>query len=288
MQHYFNSRWVEKHEILIPGTDLAVTRAYAMFDYLRTYQQLPFHLDAHIARLFRTGEIIHLDPPHTREEIRDIVREGIRRNRGEAEELDIKIVVTGGHSDDGITPLAGRQNMYILFGPVKPHLEPYYHDGGKLITRPLSRILTAAKSSVYLSMIVYRAEARATGALEIINVRPDGVVTECMRSNIFFIIGDQVVTPTDDILRGVTRQVVIELLARAGTLVQVRTVHASEFPTVQGALTTGSGSELIPIVQIDDQVLGDGLVHPKVRDIMQIFTHYTESYTGEDMFEKCE
>lgn len=278
LKHYFKKSWVSRDQILLPGTDLAVTRGYALFDYLRTYDQVPFHLDEHIERLFRTASIINLQPPFSRDEIIAIVREGIVKNAPHSRELDVKIVVTGGDSLDGISVQEGAQNFYVLFGSITPHDEIYFATPRKLITRPSTRIFTDAKSSVYLGPLVYRAAAKAAGAVEILNVSHAGIISECMRANIFFCADDEVIVPTDDILLGITRQVIISQLKQAGTKVTERTVRKEEISSMRGAWISGSGIEIVPIQQIDEVVLGDGSIPTLTKKAIELFRVYTRDY----------
>lgn len=278
--HFYQGRWVPLEQILIPGIDLAVTRSFAMFEYLRTYQQHPFHLRTHVDRLFRTGDILRLAPPFTRDEIIGIVGEGVERNRREADELEVKIVVTGGESLDGITPQEGRQRFFVQFGAVRPHDVEPYRRGAKLITRPQSRIFTGAKSSVYLGALVHRELARSHGAVEMLNVSHDGRVSECMRANVFFCTDREVITPVDDLLPGITRDVLLRLLRGAGIPLVEREVFVDELAAMQGAWITGSGIEVLPIVAIDGDILGNGSVHPLARTAMELFAGYTSHYDG--------
>ena len=278
LTHYFKKSWVSRDQILIPGTDLAITRGYALFDYLRTYDQVLFHLDDHIERLFRTASIINLNPPFSKEEITAIVRKGIIRNAPYARELDVKIVVTGGDSLDGISVQEGAQNFYVLFGSITPHDDAYFTTPRKLITRPSTRIFTDAKSSVYLGPLVYRAAAKQAGAVEILNVSLSGIVSECMRANIFFCTDDEVIVPIDDILLGITRQVIITQLKQAGLKVTERTVTIDEVFQMKGAWISGSGIEIIPIQEIDGAVLGDRSIPALAVRAIELFRTYTRNY----------
>jgi branched-subunit amino acid aminotransferase/4-amino-4-deoxychorismate lyase len=206
------------------------------------------------------------------------VRDGIARNLPHAKELDVKIVVTGGDSLDGISVQEGAQNFYVLFGSITPHDDAYFVTPRTLITRPSTRIFTDAKSSVYLGPLVYRTAAKQARAAEILNVSQTGVISECMRANIFFCTDDEVIVPIDDILLGITRQVIISQLKHAGITVTERTVTIDEVSQMKGAWITGSGIEIIPIHQIDDVVLGDGSIPALATRAIELFRAYTRDY----------
>ena len=55
---YINGEFVDAADASIPATDLAILRGYGVFDFLRTYAGLPFHLGAHLRRLNRSAALI--------------------------------------------------------------------------------------------------------------------------------------------------------------------------------------------------------------------------------------
>ena len=73
---YIDGEYVNQEDAKIPVTDLAVLRGYGVFDFMRTYNRKPFHLEDHVARLFRSAELILLDMPWTQEEVCEIVNQG--------------------------------------------------------------------------------------------------------------------------------------------------------------------------------------------------------------------
>jgi branched-chain amino acid aminotransferase len=99
-----------------------------------------------------------------------------------------------------------------------------------------------------------------------------------MRANIFFCTDDEVIVPIDDILLGITRQVIISQLKHAGITVTERTVTIDEVSQMKGAWITGSGIEIIPIHQIDDVVLGDGSIPALATRAIELFRAYTRDY----------
>ena len=55
---YINGKWVHPHEATISINDVGVLRGYSVFEAFRTYDRRPFHLDEHLARLYRSAAVI--------------------------------------------------------------------------------------------------------------------------------------------------------------------------------------------------------------------------------------
>ena len=87
------------NEAGVPVTDLLVQRGYGIFDFLRTYGNKPFRLNDHLDRLFNSAKLLDISIPKSKKEITQIISKGIDKNN--FKETNIKIVVTGGISEDG-------------------------------------------------------------------------------------------------------------------------------------------------------------------------------------------
>src|SRR5512146_928828 len=112
---YVNGRWVHPNEATISLNDVAVLRGYSAFESLRTYDHRPFYLAQHLERLSHSAELIDLDMPYTRDFVASIVQEIIERNP--YKHAAIRILVTGGESEDGITP-TGKPALVVLITPL--------------------------------------------------------------------------------------------------------------------------------------------------------------------------
>ncbi len=138
---YIDGEFVRSDDASIPVDDLAILRGYGVFDFLRTYGGRPFDLDSHLRRLERSARLIHLDLPVSLDEIRRITLETLERNG--YPESNVRLVVTGGTSEDNITP-NGSSRLLVMITPLKPQPEAWYRDGVKVILNPTERYLPQA------------------------------------------------------------------------------------------------------------------------------------------------
>ncbi len=275
--YYVNGAFVEEDQAKISVNDLSVIRGFGVFDFLRTYNGVPFHLDDHLHRLERSARLIGLSLPHPLAKIREITLETLRRNSHT--ESNIRLVVTGGLSSDGITPGDSPQ-LLIMITPVKEMPPQWYSEGAKIITCHVERFMPGAKSINYIPAILCQREARQQQAIEAIYVDRNGYMLEGTTSNVFAFIGDTLVTPPcNRVLPGITRQVVIRLAEKEFTLVE-RDLHKDEVRLIDEAFLASTVREVAPITAIDSVKIGDGTPGLRSRKIMDLFRDYSRSYQG--------
>ena len=264
---YIDGQWVHPQDAVISVSDVAVLRGYSAFESLRTYDRRPFHLDEHLSRLYRSADLIALEIPFTREFVAGIVRDIIARNS--YKHASVRLLVTGGVSDDGIYP-AGQATLAVLITDLGERDIQLFERGIKLITTRLQRNVPEAKTSSYATAIHALKEAAQHGASDALYVNGREQVLEGTRSNFFVFRGDTLVTPRDGILRGVTRDVVLAL-AEGHFKIEERPIAFSELSLVDEAFVTSSSREITPVIQIDDQVIGNGEVGRRTYELEQLF-----------------
>ena len=271
---YIDGKFVDENEAVLPVSDLAILRGYAVFDFLRTYNGHPFHLEAHLHRLRNSAALISLHCPWSLEDLSDIVGKTLVQN--DYPESNIRLLITGGDSEDSISP-GQNPRLLVMVRPVMPHPDIWYETGIKIITSRLNRYIHGAKSTDYIRAIVTLKDAQAVGAIESLYVNRDDHVLEGTTSNLFVVRDNEVITPSDDILPGITRDVLIEIL-KSDFPVELRPVTRQELLDSDEAFVTSSTKEVVPVVQVDENVIGDRSVGPVTRKVRELFRDYTDSY----------
>ncbi len=273
--YYVDGVFVPEDQAVISVKDLAVLRGFGVFDFLITYNKRPFYLEAHVKRLQNSADKIGLKLNHTGAQICEIVEETVRRNTHH-EESNIRILYTGGISSDGVTP-EGNGKLLVM---VTPKLELpgwWYTDGVKIITLDIERFIPGAKSTNYLSAVWALQQAHQEGAIESIYVDRHHRLLEGTTTNFFFFKEGKLITPPSDILPGITRSVILELV-KDHFEVQLRDVHKEELETMEEVFITASNKEVVPVIQIDQTGIGDGKPGEKTRKVMRLFQEYTTAY----------
>lgn len=271
---YIDGEFVRSDDATIPVDDLALLRGYGVFDFMRTYGGRPFDLDAHLRRLEHSARLIQLDLPLPLDEIRRITLETLERNA--LPEANVRLVVTGGASEDNITPNGGSR-LLVMVTPLKPQPEAWYRDGVKVILNPTERYLPQAKTINYIPAIVALKQAKAQGAVDAIYVDRNGLALEGTTTNLFAFFGERLVTPGQGILLGVTRQAVLEL-ASDRFQVDVTNLPVAELLRADEVFITSSNKEVCPVRQIDDHIIGLGVPGPHTRFLMEHFAQMVVAY----------
>jgi branched-chain amino acid aminotransferase len=261
--HYLNDQWVTADKLTISVFDLSVIRGFGVFDFLRTYNNKPFKLDEHVDRLFRSAKELGITVPKTKEEIKTIILDGLQKNV--FPEKNVRIVVTGGISDDGVS--LGKPSLFVIFTEAHKYPSHYYEKGIKVITFPHIRVYPGAKSLNYQTGIIALQKAKKENAVEAIFVGADGKIFEGTTSNFFAVIDGKLITPEKDVLIGITRNVVIDIAKRLNVPVVERDIFVKEIPEMEEAFITASNKEVMPVVQIDGIRVKNGKVG-KLTDIL--------------------
>ena len=269
---YIGGQWVHPDKATISINDMAVLRGYSVFESLRTYNFRPFHLDEHLERLYRSAIMIDMEIPWSGTQIADIVREIIARNT--YQNASIRLLVTGGESEDGILP-SSNPLLVVMITPLDERDMEQFSRGSKLITTKLQRISPEAKTANYIAAVRALKEASRRNAADALFVNEREHVLEATRSNFFIFRGDTLVTPRRGILIGITRNIVLEL-AQSLYGVEERPILLEELALADEAFITSSAKEITPVVQIDDLIIGNGKPGPRTYQLEQRFIEMVE------------
>ena len=273
MWHYLDGSWLSEEELKISAFDISVLRGFGVFDFLRTYNQVPFYLEDHLNRLNNSAKQLAMSMPVSKAELEKIISEGIKKNSSKADEFNIRIVLTGGISEDSIS--VGKGSLIVIFEPAHDYPEEHYTRGVKVATFRLMRQIPQAKSLNYMAGVGALAEAKKQGAIELIHVDGQGNIYEGMTSNFFAVINDKLVTAKAGILEGITKRVVYELAQDLGIEIVERFPKTDEIKKFQEAFVTASNKEIMPVVQIDKEIIGDGKVSPVSQKLIAAFRKLT-------------
>lgn len=261
-----NGEILKKENALIPTNDLGMLRAYGVFDFFRILKGKPVFLPDHIERLFRSMNIFDLELEFEKHHIKEMVLKLVEKN--EMENAGFRIVVTGGFSENGYSP--SDANFYMMM-----HHLPYYDprcfgEGIKLITTPYLRDMPGVKTLIYIQSIHFAKKMKKEGALEVL-YHWKGRISECSRSNIFFVDqNDRVITTKNALLKGITRRYTLKL-AEEKFAIQKRKVILDELPHMKEAFITSSTKGIMPVSQIDGLVIGNGQPGPVTKELMADF-----------------
>src|SRR5213076_342788 len=126
----------------------------------------------------------------------------------------------------------------------------------------------------YAQAALAKSEAVEGGFDEAIVLAIDGHVSEGSAENLFMLKDGVFVTPpvTDDILEGVTRQLLIKVIKDELNLdVLERSIDRTELYTCDELLLCGTGAQISPVIEVDRRPVGNGKVGEFTQELQNIY-----------------
>jgi branched-chain amino acid aminotransferase len=213
----------------------------------------------------------------SQDEMARITEEAVRRSG--ITEAYIRHVVTRGVGDLGLDPRkCAKPSIIIIVDTIRLWPEEVYETGLRVVTAgtpiPQREALSPrVKSLNYLAHILAKIEGIQAGADEVIMLDSAGSVAEGSGQNIFIVKNGRIKTPPPfaGILKGVTRDTVIEIAEQAGYQVEETMLNRYDVYTADEVFLTGTASELVAVRQVDGRQIGAGKCGPVTRDLRTRF-----------------
>lgn len=143
--------------------------------------------------------------------------------------------------------------------------------------RPPDSVLPASAKITggYASIAMALDDAREAGCADVILMNTRGQVAEASTSNVFAVSGGVLLTPprSANLLEGITRDTVLTLAADSAILpVKETDLQPHDLLAADEVFLTGTGAELVPVVEIGSQVIGTGHPGPVTRWLMSAYS----------------
>lgn len=242
----------DAQQATVPLLSDAFMFGHGVFETLRTYHGQIFRLDDHLDRLFESAEGMRIEPVFDRNQITEQLQLMLRGVTWQ--ESRIKVVLIANH-------------MMILMQSLEEKPDSYYQKGIHLARfegeRPLPTLKKIGDSLCFMA----NQHAKKKGVYDSILVGHQEQVRECSYANLFWVKAGQLFTPEEGVLHGITRQTVIDL-AESCLLSSIR---YSELLQADEVFITQTSSGILPVVQIEDRQIGQGVPGPITSQLMEKF-----------------
>lgn len=282
MKIYLNGKMVEKEQAVVSVFDHGLLYGDGAFEGIRSYNSLVFKLQEHIERLYETMHTMMIRCPLSQDEMAQAIVDTLKANN--LTNAYIRVIVTRGEGDLGLDPKKchGKPNIIIITDKITLYPEALYNNGMEIITVSTVRnhpeaINPQLKSLNYLNNILAKIEAGNAGYNEAIMMDHQGFVAECTGDNIFIIKNGVIRTPSQGILKGITRQVVLNIAAALKIKAAECLLTRHEVYVADECFLTGTAAEIIPVVKVDGRDIGDGKPGAVTKQIMDQFHVATQN-----------
>lgn len=272
MYCYINGDFIPSGSASLHINDLSLLRGYGMFDYFRTYNGIPFQWDWYWERFKKSAALLHLPIEISKSEAADILKK--LQTLTQQPELAYRFVLTGGYSPDSVSMV--KPNLIIMAEHLPKDNPEGRYKGIKVLPYEFVRDMPEVKTTNYLHMIRLATQMKAQGAADLL-YHKNGQISELTRSNFFIFKGNTLITPSENILHGITRRVVLEL-AEKDFAVEIRPVGVEELQEATEAFTTSTTKWVMPVVQVGRHKIGAGNMGKNTAKLLQLFEEKIRDY----------
>ena len=258
---YVDGAYVAPEEAKISIFDWGFLHSDATYDVAHVWQGRFFRLDDHLDRFFASMARLRLDPGVTRDEVRAVMHECVRR--AGLREAYVEVLCTRGLPAPGSRDPRSCTNRFMAFAiPFVWIADPDKQRRGiDLAVSSVQRIAPASvdprvKNYHWLDMVMALYQAYEAGAETALLVDADGGVAEGPGFNVFAVVDGVLVTPQAGVLEGISRRTVIELARAEGLRVELRALPVAELRGASEIFLSSTGGGVIPIARLDGVPVG--------------------------------
>jgi branched-chain amino acid aminotransferase len=260
---YVNGAFVPRSDAKISVFDHVILYGDGVYDTMCAWNHAIFKLDEHIDRLYESAHAVKLNIPVSKEELKAIVIETVRRNH--LANAYVKVVATRGVGAQPLmSPYDCKPGLIIFAVPYVSLVSGGHEETGiKMIVSSLRRIpneciSTKIKSCNYLNHILMRLEANEAGADDAIELDLEGYVCEAPGYNVFIVKNGEIYTPSDNILVGITRQTVLELAAMLQLPAKEARIQPFDLYNADEVFLSSTAGGIFAVVELDGRRIGEG------------------------------
>jgi D-alanine transaminase len=273
---YVNGRFVRHGEAAVHIEDRGYQLADGVYEVWAVFDGKLADAAGHFARLWRSLDELRIVHPMSEKALTVVLREAIRRNR--VREGMVYLQVTRGVAprDHAFPNPAVPPAVVVTAKSVdRAAAEARAAKGQSVVTTPETRWGRGDIQSIgLLPNALAKQAARERGAVEAWFVDELGLVTEGSSSNAWIVDAEGRLRTRDtqaNILRGVTRASLLEVIAGEGLTIAEQPFTVEEAKAAREAFVTGAGTLVLPIVSIDGAPIGDGKPGPLASRLRRLY-----------------
>ena len=273
---YLNGEYIPSEEAKISIFDRAATFGDAIYEVAGVLEGKLVDFDHHMERYFNSLDKLSIPSPLTKEEILAAFRQLVLLNN--IEEGLVYMQVSRGVAERDFVWPDGMQPTVFMFTQPKLTIEnEVAHTGIKVSSvEDIRWARRDIKSVNLLGQVLAKQIAHDQGSYEALMIDPEGYITECGSTSFFIISKNSIVTRplSNDILPGVTRRALITLSETKDLPLLEQKFTLDDALSADEAFITGASSYVIPVTQIDESAIGDGVPGPLTLKLREIYIEH--------------
>lgn len=270
---YINGEWKPEEQAQISVFDRGFLFADAIYEVTAVIGGKLIEYAGHAARLKRSLEALDIPAPVSDDQLLALHREIIKRNALESGLIYLQI--SRGAADRDFLFSSDLEPTLVMFTQAKKILDnPKWKSGitvktvddGRWVNRQIKTV-----QLLYSSM--KKMEAVRAGADDAFLVE-DGMITEATSSNVHIVTADGCLVTrhlSNALLHGITRASILSLANNADLRVEERAFSVDEAKAASEVFMTSASAFVMPVVRIDDSVIGSGVPGPVSQRLLDIY-----------------
>ena len=258
---YIDDHYVAPEDAKISIFDWGFLHSDATYDVAHVWRGRFFRLSDHVDRFFASMDRLRLNPGRTRDEVRAVMHECVRRSG--LRDAYVEVLCTRGQPAPGSRDPRTCANRFMAFAiPFVWIADPARQARGiDLFVSDVQRIAPASvdprvKNYHWLDMVSALFQAYDHGAETAVLVDGAGNVTEGPGFNVFALVDGTLLTPAAGVLEGISRRTVIELARAAGIAVREAALPVASLRRADEVFLSSTGGGVIGISRVDGVAVG--------------------------------
>ena len=267
---FLNDKYLDLQEAKISPLDRGFLFGDAIYEVIIAVNKKPFELIAHLTRLKKNISSLKYSLSD-QFDLEETILEVISRNKFLNQVIYVQIsrgtdIVRDHIPSNDLTP-----TIFISSHELKTDFSTSTGEKAILLEDFRWR-KSQIKATSLLANVIYRSEAKHQEVFETI-LFENGFITEGAVSNVFCCIDNKILTPplTENILPGVTRKVILELIQDTSFEYEETKITVDSFLSAEEIWVTNSTKGVIPIIELDGKKIGSGLPGEKYLQISKAF-----------------
>lgn len=269
-----NGTLISQEEASIPTTSRAVSYGDGCFETLVSYEGKFLHFKDHFARLQSGLKYLEMNLDLTKDQMKSEVQKLLEENELEDEDSVVRIQCYR-EGSSGYFDISDRSGFIISNRSIPERPGSIILKTVSTPTIPSIALERKVKLSNSINYIKAAQEAKKQGGDDALMLTIDKSISETTISNIFWIKGNQVFTPSlnCDLLPGVTRSILIKLIDQDSKLQLIEGAFRPEdIYSAEAVFCTNSVMEIKPISKIDDfSYKTDHFIVEKLKDDFKVY-----------------
>ena len=278
---WLDGKYVTLDKAKVPVTTHAIHYGTSIFEGIRAYWNSKnlflFRLEDHMKRFRNSGKFYSISLNFTNKQIENAIINLCKKNNMKKTCYIRPFYFVGDYGINLHVTEKAPTNVAIFMFPFGDLFNKKGITAGVSSWRKFSVSSTPPQAKMggnYLNSILATQEAKRNGYDEAILLDKLGNVSEAPGENIFIVKDDEIITPplSSSALAGITRDSIFELAKDRGYKVVIREITRSELYIADEVFLSGTAAEIIPIIRIDQNIIGNGKVGIITRKLIVDYT----------------